>query len=76
MPRLREQYDGDRYQRNPAIEYPSSNNRFEVSCSACGRPLFVDEETKLQAEKEVGRDLDNAFTCSTCEQDYDRLAFE
>lgn len=76
MPRLREQFDADRFEQRPAFEAESAIHRFEIPCSACGRPLFVDEETMQSFQRSTNQDLDTGLTCAECEQEYDRLAFE
>jgi transcription elongation factor Elf1 len=76
MPRLREQFDADRMTRDMATDYRSTTNRYEIPCSVCGKLLFVDAETKRDFDRSIEHDLDNTFTCSECEEEYDGLAFE
>jgi hypothetical protein len=73
---LREQLDADRFEQRQALELKSETHRFEIPCSACGRPLYVEEDTMRALERSTRQDLDNGFMCTDCEQEYDRLAFE
>ena len=76
MTRLHEQFDGDRVERIPVTEYRSMMNRFEIPCSVCGRPLFVDQDTKREIQRSLDRDLENTLTCAECERNLDESAFE
>jgi hypothetical protein len=76
MPRLREEFDSDLITGYRPAEYRSATDRYELPCSVCGKTLFVDEDTKRDLERASERDLDYAFTCSDCDQEYDGLAYE
>lgn len=76
MPRLHEEFDSDRIVQDTVTEYPTTENKFEVACSVCNKPMYIDEKTKEDLERALERDLDYDFTCTDCEADYDRLAFD
>lgn len=75
-PRLREEYDADLIKPNEPTEYKSGLSRYELTCDACGRTLYVDKETLEKYKKAMEYDLDNQFICSECEREYEDLAYE
>ena len=76
MVRLREGFDADLIHRNQATDYRSATNRYEIACGECGKIFYVDEDSKADFERAATHDLEYKFTCSECEEEYDRLAFE
>jgi hypothetical protein len=76
MPRLREEFDSDLIRRYQPAEYRTTTHQCELPCSVCGKILFVDEDTKREFDRAIDRDLDNRFTCTECDQEFDGLAFE
>ena len=75
MTRLREEFDSDLITRHRPAEYRTTVNQFEVPCSVCGKILFVNEDTKLDFDRAMERDLDYKITCLECDQEYDGLAY-
>ena len=76
MPRLREEFDSDLITRDRPAEWRTTTNNFEVPCSVCGKPLFMDDDTKQVFHRAAELGLDYEPTCLDCEQEYDELAFE
>lgn len=73
--RLHEEYDSDVATEPVPTDYRTETNRHEVPCSVCGKPFYVDDQTKQDLEHALENDLDNPFVCFDCEQEYDELAY-
>ena len=73
---IREQFDGEGAEQAAASMYRSAMNRFEISCSVCGRRPYVGEDTKREIQRALDRDLDNTLVCSECERDADMIGYE
>lgn len=68
MPRIHEQFDGDRVAPGIVMDYRSMTNRFEIPCNVCGRSLYVGESTAREIERSIEHGLDLPLTCSECER--------
>ena len=75
MPRIHEQFDGDRVTPGVVMDYRSVTNRVEIPCRICGRALYVGESTAHEIERAIEHDLDNPVTCSECERNFDESEF-
>jgi hypothetical protein len=73
--RLREEFDADVMTGPVPTDYRTETNRHEVPCSVCGKPFYIDDETKEDIERALENDLDNPFVCFDCEEEYDELAY-
>ena len=74
MQRIREEFDGDQVERRPVADYPATTSPFEIVCSVCGGPMYVDAATRREFQRVMEHELDNKFICDECEQEYDELA--
>jgi hypothetical protein len=74
--RLREEFDADVMTGPVPTDYRTETNRHEIPCSICGKPYYVDDQTKEDLERAFENDLENPFICVDCqEEEYDELAY-
>jgi hypothetical protein len=73
--RIRKQFDSDLATAAEPAEYCSTTNPHEVQCDVCGKPVFVDDDTKMELERALENGLNGGLVCFRCEEDYDELAY-
>lgn len=76
MPTLRSYIDQN--DQTPIAPTPimTDENKHEVRCGMCARELYVDDEGYRLYMEAINSGLDNPFTCETCREEYDDLAYE
>src|SRR5437763_9848762 len=74
MNSLREQFDDDRNDgRYNYSRSPTEQNRFNMYCSTCHAPFYVDKGFYESIVTAMEEGLDNPFVCDDCQQEVDEI---
>ena len=74
---LRQEIDGDFDNNFSNISQAKSDRKpFEIDCAVCACTFYTDQENYDRFCHTLGHGLDNPFTCTECQNEYEELAVE